>query len=73
MNLKTTKSQKTGMEDKYIGKVVKVISPITKSSGAITIYGERWDARTETEGEIPTGAEVRIIKNESLVMFVEKV
>ena len=73
MNLKTTKEQKTGMESKYIGQVVKVISPITKTSGAITIYGERWEARIENGGEIAEGANVRIIKNESLTMFVEEV
>ncbi len=73
MNLVTNKSQKTGIQDKYIGKVVKVITPITKSTGAITIYGERWEARIESDEEIPEGSEVKIIRNESLVMFVEKV
>ena len=73
MNLVTNKSQKTGIQDKYIGKVVKVITPITKSTGAITIYGERWEARIESDEGIPEGSEVKIIRNESLVMFVEKV
>lgn len=73
MNLKTTKEQKTGMESKYIGQVVKVISPVTKTSGAITIYGERWEARTDDDSEIPEGANVKIIRNESLIMFVEEV
>lgn len=73
MNLKTDKSQKTGMEGKYIGQVVKVISPITKTSGAITIYGERWEARVDSDIEIPEGESVKIIRNESLIMFVERV
>ena len=73
MNLRTTKEQKTGMESKYIGQTVKVISPITKTSGAITIYGERWDARIDTDGEIPEGADVKIVRNESLIMYVEKI
>lgn len=73
MNLITNKPQKTGMEGKYIGKTVKVISPITKTSGAITIYGERWEARTEDDVEIPEGANVKIIRNESLIMFVETI
>lgn len=72
MNLATTKEQKTGIEGKYIGKTAKVISPITKNSGAITIYGERWDARIEAEGEIPEGENVKIVRNDSLVMYVEK-
>ena len=73
MNLKTTKEQKTGLENKYIGQKVKVISPITKTSGAITIYGERWDARYDGDGEIPIDETVRIVRNESLVMYVEKI
>ena len=73
MNLKTDKSQKTGMEGKYIGQTVKVISPITKTSGAITIYGERWDARCDDDCEIPEGTSVRIVRNESLIMYVEKI
>jgi membrane protein implicated in regulation of membrane protease activity len=73
MNLKTDKSQKTGMENKYIGQIAKVISPITKTSGAITIYGERWEARYEGEGEIPEGANVKIIGNESLIIYVERI
>lgn len=70
MKLVTNKPQKTGMEGKYIGKMVQVISPITKTSGAITIYGERWEARTEGDEEIPEGSMVKILRNESLVMFV---
>ena len=71
MNLKTDKSQKTGMEGKYIGKTAQVISPVTRTTGAITIYGERWDARTDSDGEIPTGSNVRIVRNESLIIYVE--
>ena len=73
MNLKTTKEQKTGMDSKYIGQVVKVISPITKTSGAITIYGERWEARYEGDDTIPEGTDVRIVRNESLIIYVEKI
>ena len=65
-------SDKTGIEGKYIGKVVKVIEPISKFKGAITIYDERWEARYDGEDEIPVGAEVRIVKNDSLIMYVEK-
>ena len=71
MNIKGS-DKKTGIEEKYIGKTVKVISPITKYSGAITIYGERWEARTDEDIEIPTDSEVKIVRNESLVMYVKK-
>lgn len=62
---------KTGVEDKYVGKVVKVIEPINSNGGAITIYGERWNARAEEE--IEAGAEVKIIGNESLIFYVKRV
>lgn len=67
-----TKEQETGMQGKYIGKIVKVIEPVTKYSGAITIYDERWEARVDGDETIPAGSEVKIVKNESLVLTVEK-
>ena len=70
---KEDKSKETGMDGKYIGQIVKAISPITKTSGVITIYEERWEARTLNDEEIPEGAEVRIVKNDSLVLYVERV
>lgn len=70
---KEAKEKETGMEGKYIGQIVKVIEPITKYSGAITIYDERWEARVESDETIPAGIEVKIIKNESLVLTVEKI
>ena len=63
----------TGMEGKYIGKVVKVKEPVSKSAGAITIYDERWEARCEGEETIPEGADVKITKYESLVLTVERI
>lgn len=70
---KESKEKETGMEGKYIGQIVKVIEPVTKFSGAITIYDERWEARTDSNETIPVGSEVRIVKNESLVLTVEKI
>ena len=67
-----TKEQ-TGMEGKYIGKIVKVIEPVSKYKGAITIYDERWEARYDCEDEIPVGSEVRIVKYESLILTVERI
>lgn len=68
-----TKEQQTGMEGKYIGKIVKVIEPVTKYSGAITIYDERWEARTECEETIEVGTEVKIVSYDSLILKVERV
>jgi len=61
----------TGIAGKYIGKKVKALSEINANSGAIEIYGERWNARCE-DGAIPEGAEVEIVKNDSLIMYVKK-
>lgn len=67
---KTEKSQETGINAKYIGKVAKVVETVTPNSGVISIYDERWQARCESE--IPVGTEVIIVKNESLIMFVKE-
>lgn len=71
--VKTRKNgEKTGVEEKYIGKIAKVTDTVTLNSGVISIYNERWEARSNTGEEIPVGAEVRIIRNESLMLYVEK-
>ncbi|MEI8129027.1 MAG: NfeD family protein [bacterium] len=66
-------NQKTGVEEKYIGKIAKVTNTITSTSGVISIYNERWEARSNTGEEIPADSEVKIVRNESLVLYVEKV
>ncbi len=58
----------------YIGKIVKSIEPITESSGAVTIYEENWQARIKAGAEeIPAGCDVKIISNDSLILYVEKI
>jgi len=63
------------IENMYIGKTAKVVEPVTKSSGTVTIFEERWDARlnSEDDEEIPAGSEVKIVKSESLLLYVEKI
>ena len=70
---KHTSENETGISAKYIGQTAKVIEPVGKYQGAISIYDERWEARYEGEDEIPAGSEIRIVKNESLIMYVEKI
>ena len=66
--------EKVGFKDEYLGKVVKVIENVSTTKGAISIYDERWEARTKTEGEeIPAGTDVKIVGHESLTLFVERV
>ena len=68
------KENNADFASQYIGKVVKVIEPVTTTSGAVMIYEERWEARVENEAEpIPVDSDVKIIKNDSLILFVEKV
>lgn len=64
---------KTGVEEKYIGKKVKVTQTVTSTSGVVSIYNERWEARSESGEEIPEGSEAKIVRNESLILFVEKI
>lgn len=69
---KVPDENKTGIEGKYIGKNAHVEEEITKDSGVISIYGERWEARVENDETIPAGTEVKIVRNDSLIMYVEK-
>lgn len=67
------KDQKTGIESKYIGKIVPVVEDIDKSKGTISIYDERWQARNLEEGIIPKGSKVKIISLEGIIMQVKKI
>ena len=69
---KMTKETETGVNDKYIGRTAKAEEEITSDRGVISIYGERWEARTLDGSVIEAGTNVKILKNDSLVMFVEK-
>ena len=69
---KFRKETETGINDKYIGKRAKDIEDVNENDGAISIYDERWNARTEDDLVIPAGTEVEIVRNESLIMYVKK-
>ncbi len=68
--------QSTGIDGKYINQTAIVTKPIGKKEtnglGEIKIYGEVWQAKSCDGEEIPCDSIVKIIKNESLIMFVEK-
>ena len=70
---RNSKDTETGIEGKYIGKVAKVTEEVAKDRGVITIYGERWEARCENGEIISVGAEVKILRNDSLIMYVTKI
>ena len=67
------KSKETGINSKYIGQIARVETEVTASSGVISIYGERWEARSENNTVIPQGSEVKILRNESIIMYVSLV
>ena len=70
---KFVRNKETGLNSKYIGKTAKVEEEITCNTGVISIYGERWEARAEGDLTIPQGANVKIVRNESIIMYVEQV
>lgn len=77
MRKKETGDEQTGIDAKYIENEAVVIKDIgvknTDGIGEIKIYGEVWQAKPANGEEIKTGELVKIIKNESLIMFVEKI
>ena len=68
---KNQKNSNTGMKSKYIGQTAKVIEDVTSDSGVISIYDERWNARSINNEIIPIGSIVEIVKHESLIMSVK--
>ena len=76
MRKKPSADELTGIEAKYIGQSAQVVKDIasahTDGIGVIKIYGETWQARSCNGEEIKAGEMVKIVRNESLIMFVEK-
>ncbi len=66
------KKVSTGLDDKYIGKIAKVVREVSKTEGRVAIYGEEWQAVTDGEN-IPVGSEVKILSNDSIIFKVEKI
>jgi len=67
------KNQQTGIESKYIGKIVPVVEDINESNGTVSIYDERWQARNVENGTILKGSKVKIISLDGIIMQVKKV
>lgn len=70
------KNHSTGMDDKYIGKIAKVVSEVTKSEGRVAIYGEEWQAKLKDdapENSVGAGESVKIVSNDSIIFTVEKI
>lgn len=69
---KMSKETETGVNDKYIGKTAKVVEEINENGGVISIYDERWNAKSEDGSVISAGTNVQITKNEGLILYVKK-
>ena len=69
---KLSKETETGVNDKYIGKNAKVIEEVNSEKGVISIYGERWEARSENGDIIPQDCMAQIVRNDSLIMYIKK-
>lgn len=67
------RGKETGVNNKYIDQIAKAEEDITESAGVIGIYGERWEARSENGTFIPKGSEVKIVRNESIIMYVSEI
>jgi membrane protein implicated in regulation of membrane protease activity len=70
---KFNKETETGVNSKYIGQIVKADEEISDSHGVINIYGERWEARSDNGETIPAGSSVKIVRNESIIMYVSAI
>ena len=69
----STKGTYTGIEEKYIGHNAKTVLPTNALDGRIAIYGEEWDARNINNEEIPKDVDVKIVRNEGTIFYVEKI
>ena len=58
--------------DKYVGQKARVIEKIDGDGGVISVFDERWNARSENGEEFAVGSKVYIVRNENLTMFVRK-
>ena len=45
-----------------IGRTAVVVTPVNADGGRIKLTGQVWTARTETGGELPAGASVRVVQ-----------
>lgn len=60
-------------EEKYKGKTALVTEKITEEGGRIAMYGETWQAKSINGQEIEKDSHVKIIRIDSIVMYVDAV
>ncbi len=71
----TKEDSKTDFKGQYVGQIAKTISPVTQTSGAVTVFDERWEARLKDDNqeEISTDTDVKIIEHNNTILYVEKI
>ena len=72
LKLQCNIKQRTGMEEKYIGKTAVAASDIDKTKGIVSIYDERWQAKNIDDDKILAGSNVKITGYDSIVLLVKK-
>ena len=68
--IKKRKSDNPETVEMYIGKTANVIETVDANNGRIAVFGEEWQAKSLNGEVIEKGQQVKIIKNDSIVMFV---
>ena len=71
--MKNLRSNKTETVEMYIGKTATVVEKVTQQGGRISLFGEEWQAKSINDEVFEVGSEVRIVKNDSIILFVENI
>lgn len=74
LNNKKKSNVNSVIEGKYIGLEAIVVEDIKENdTGKIKVFDEIWSAKSITGEVLLAGLKVKIVKNESLTMFVENI
>ncbi len=68
--IKTKNGNKPETTEMYVGKTATVIEDIDSEKGRIGIFGEEWQAKSLNGEKIEKGNYAKIIKNDSIIMYV---
>ncbi len=71
--LKKRNEKDSEFDEKYKNQTAVVTEKITNENGRIAIYGETWQAKSVDGTDIEKDARVKIVKIESIIMYVEKI
>lgn len=68
--IKTKNGDKPETLEMYVGKTATVLEDIDAENGKIAIFGEEWQAKSLNGEKIAKGGYAKIIKNDSIIMYV---